>query len=99
MIDMKRRSGSKTGRRFKRLTSDPLPPTKYMEEIAMLLTKKGLSTILENLRARVPAEMEKELLDEYGNQVTDDEGHVFEYTEQDICEQLRKKLSPYAKNL
>ena len=27
--------------------------------------------------------------------VTDDEGHVFEYTEQDICEQLRKKVRPY----
>ncbi len=65
----------------------------------MLLTQKGLSTILENLRVRVPAGLEKELLDEYGNLVTDDEGHVFEYTEQDICEQLRKKLRPYEKNL
>ena len=61
----------------------------------MLLTKKGLRTILENLRVREPAELEKELLDEYGSLVTDDEGHVFEYTEQDICEQLRKKLRPY----
>jgi len=61
----------------------------------MLLTKKGLRTILENLRVRVPAELEKELLDEYGSLVTDDEGHVFEYTEQDICEQLRKKLRLY----
>ena len=43
--------------------------------------------------------MEKELLHEYGNFATDDEGHVFEYTEQDICEQLRKKLSPYRNNL
>ena len=64
----------------------------------MLLTKKGLRTILENLRVRVPAELEKELLDEYGSLVTDDEGHVFEYTEQDIYEQLRKKLRPYEKN-
>ena len=61
----------------------------------MLLTKKGLRTILENLRLRVPADLEKELLDEYGNLATDDEGHVFEYTEQDIYEQLRKKLRPY----
>lgn len=64
----------------------------------MLLTKKKLSTILENLRVRVPAELEKELLDEYGNLATDDAGHVFEYTEQDIYEQLRKKLRPYEKN-
>ncbi len=61
----------------------------------MLLTKKGLRTILENLMLRVPADLEKELLDEYGNLATDDEGHVFEYTEQDIYEQLRKKLRPY----
>ena len=64
----------------------------------MRLTKKELRTILENLRVRIPAEMEKELLDEYGNLVTDDEGHVFEYTEQDIYEQLRKRLRPYVKN-
>jgi hypothetical protein len=64
----------------------------------MLLTKKELRTILENLRVRVPADLEKELLDEYGNLVTDDEGHVFEYTEQDIYEQLRKRLHPYVKN-
>lgn len=64
----------------------------------MLLTKKELRTILENLRVRVPADLEKELLDEYGNLVTDDEGHVFEYTEQDIYEQVRKKLLPYVKN-
>ncbi len=64
----------------------------------MLLTKKSLSTILENLRVTVPAKLEKELLDQYGNLATDDEGHIFEYTEQDIYEQLRKKLLPYEKN-
>jgi hypothetical protein len=64
----------------------------------MLLTKKRLSTILEDLRVRIPAELEKELLDEYGNLATDDAGHVIEYTEQDIYEQLRKKLRPYQKN-
>ncbi len=64
----------------------------------MLLTKKGLRTILQSARVRVPAELEEELLDEYANPITD-EGHVFEYTEQDICEQLRKKLRPYEKNL
>jgi hypothetical protein len=65
----------------------------------MLLTKKGLRTILESVRIRVPTELERELLDEYGNPETDDEGHVFEYTEQDISEQLRKKLRPYQRNL
>ena len=64
----------------------------------MLLTKKGLRTILENLRVRVPAELEQQLLADYGNPVTDDEGRVCEYTEQDICEQLRKRLRPYVTN-
>ena len=64
----------------------------------MLLTKKTLKKILQDWRASIPAELEKELLHEYGNFATDDEGHVFEYTEQDICEHLRKKLSPYRKN-
>ena len=58
----------------------------------MLLTKKKLSLILKDLRVSIPAEMEKELLDYYGSLAIDDEGHVFEFTEQDICEQLRKKL-------
>ncbi len=64
----------------------------------MLLTKKRLGMILEDLRVRIPAELEKELLDEYGNLATDDAGHVIEHTEQDIYEQLRKKLRPYQKN-
>jgi hypothetical protein len=63
--------------------------------IAMLLTKKRLNTILVNLKVRIPADLEKELLDEYGNPVTDDDGHIFEYTDQDISEQLRKILRPY----
>jgi len=64
----------------------------------MLLTEKELNIILENMRISIPAELKKELLDQYGNFVTDDEGHIFEYTEQDIYEQLRKKLRPYENN-
>jgi len=64
----------------------------------MLLTKKGLEKILQDWRASIPAELEKELLYEYGNLAADDDGHVFEYSEQDICEHLRKKLRPYTKN-
>jgi hypothetical protein len=63
----------------------------------MLLTKKRLRIILANLRVKIPAELEKELLDEYGNFAANDAGHAFEYTEQDIYEQLRKKLRPYEK--
>jgi hypothetical protein len=65
----------------------------------MLLTRKELRTITESLKIRLPAELEKELLAAYGNPVTDDDGHVFEYTEQDIFEQVRKRLHPYMKNL
>lgn len=65
----------------------------------MLLTKKELSKILQDWRIAIPAKLEKELLDDYGNLVIDDEGHLRDYTEQDIYEQMRKKLLPYAKNL
>jgi hypothetical protein len=63
----------------------------------MRLTARGLNSILRNLRVSIPAEVKRELLDTYGHFATDDEGHVFEYTEQDICEQLRKKLRRYEK--
>jgi hypothetical protein len=65
----------------------------------MLLLKKELKEMLQGWRVSIRAEPEKELLEEYGNLVTDDEGHVFEYTEQDISEQLRKKLLSYQENL
>jgi hypothetical protein len=66
----------------------------------MLLTRKELNNILRGWRIwGIPAELKKDLLEKYGNLWTDDEGHLHDYTEQDICEQLRKKLLPYAKNL
>lgn len=58
----------------------------------MILTRKELKSILESMRISIPAELENKLLDQYGSFATDNEGHVFEYTEQDIYEQLRKKL-------
>ncbi len=61
----------------------------------MILTKKYLKEILENMRISIPKTLEQELLIKYGNYATDGEGHVFEYTEQDILEQLRKRLHPY----
>lgn len=64
----------------------------------MLLTKKALRKILENMRVWIPEDVQKELLEQYGSYATDDEGHEFEYTEQDIYEQLRKKLRPYEKD-
>jgi hypothetical protein len=63
----------------------------------MRLTRKELRQILWNYRATIPADLEEELLAEYGKPFTDDEGHLVEYTEQDICEQLRKRLRPYSR--
>lgn len=63
----------------------------------MILSSKKLKSILENMRISIPAELEKELLAQFGSLATDIEGHAFEYSEQDIYEQLRKKLRPYEK--
>lgn len=64
----------------------------------MILTEQELKSILESMRISIPAELEKELLTQYGSYATDEECHVFEYTEQDIYEQLRKKLRLYEKS-
>lgn len=56
----------------------------------MILTKEDLKKLQESMRISIPCNLEKELLKEYGHPVIDDEGHVFEYTEQDIYEQIRK---------
>jgi hypothetical protein len=62
----------------------------------MLLTRRMLNEILRGWRIwYIPAELKKELLERYGNLWFDDEGHLRDYTEQDICEQLRKILRPY----
>ena len=61
----------------------------------MLLTRKMLNTILRNHRVQIPAEIKKELLEQYGNLVVTEDGRVIEYSEQDICEQLRKTLRLY----
>ena len=61
----------------------------------MLLTTKMLNNILQNQRILIPAELEKELLEKYGNAAATEGVLVPEYSEQDICEQLRKILRPY----
>lgn len=62
------------------------------------MNKSELRRILANMRASIPKELEKDLLDQYGSYVTDGEGHQFQYTDQDIHEQLRKKLYHYEKD-
>lgn len=58
----------------------------------MLLTKKALKSYLEQNRISISKEKESELLQAFGKPVIDDEGHLREYTEQDIYEQIRKLL-------
>jgi len=65
----------------------------------MLLTKQKLNTILENLRISIPDELQKELLERFGNVAVTDDGRTIEYSEQDICEQLRKILRPVNKEV
>lgn len=65
----------------------------------MLLTKRKLNIILENLRISVPHEFQAELLEIYGNMAVTDDGRNIEYSEQDICEQLRKILRPANKEV
>lgn len=59
----------------------------------MLLTRKTLNMILKNNKVKIPATLEKELLDDYGKEVTTEDGRILEYSEQDIYEQLRKRLT------
>ena len=61
----------------------------------MLLTKQKLNKVLRNYRVHVPAELKKELLEQYGNTVITEDGRTMEYSEQDICEQLRKIVSSH----
>ena len=58
----------------------------------MLLTKKSLNKIIADWRYYASPELLKELQEQFGSPVNDDEGCVHEYTEQDIYEQLRKRL-------
>lgn len=61
----------------------------------MLLTKKDLEKYQKNMKVTLPDNLMNELLAEYGSTVTDEEGHIFEYTEQDIHEQIRKVIQKY----
>ena len=59
----------------------------------MILTKRYLDKFLESMWISIPERLKKELLDEYGHPVMDEEGHMRDYTEQDIYEQLRKRIN------
>lgn len=54
------------------------------------MKKSEIIRIIAGMRISIPKEVENELLELYG-------GRRFQYTEQDICEQLRKRFRPYEK--
>lgn len=58
----------------------------------MLLREKDLEKYLFSRRITISDDLKQQLLNEYGTPVEDDEGHIREYTEQDIYEQIRKIL-------
>lgn len=62
----------------------------------MVLTKKYLENYQNNTRKKIPDTIKKELLLELGQPFIDDEGHVCEYSEQDIFEQVRKAFQGYS---
>ena len=61
----------------------------------MVLTKKYLEKYQNNARKKIPDIVAKELILELGQPFIDDEGHVKEYSEQDIFEQVRKAFQRY----
>jgi len=63
----------------------------------MLLTRKELKEYLTRFRISIPKKLEYEILEQYGVPAVDDAGHIFEYSEQDISEQVRKIIQNYQK--
>lgn len=59
------------------------------------MNRSDMKKILAGMRVSVPIEVEKELLRQYTGHIIDDEGHEIQYTEQDVYEQLRKRLRRY----
>lgn len=61
------------------------------------MNRSGLRKTFASMKVSVPAEIEKELLEQYSGCILDDGGHEIQYTEQDVYEQLRKRLRRYEK--
>lgn len=59
----------------------------------MIVTKKYIQELRENLFINISAETEKQILGKFGNDIEADEnGCMHQYTEQDVWEQIRKVL-------
>jgi hypothetical protein len=64
----------------------------------MLLTKKYLKELLNNMRISIPKNLEKDLLKRFGETCVDDEGYIRDFTAQDIHENVRKAVFDYENN-
>jgi len=59
----------------------------------MVVTKKYIQNLREKTFMDISEDAEKLILERFGEcPVTDDNGCRHEYTEQDICEQIRKMI-------
>ena len=61
----------------------------------MVLTKKYLKQYQNNTRKTIPDTVAQKLLLQLGQPALDDDGHLREYSEQDIFEQVRKAFQQY----
>lgn len=61
----------------------------------MILTKKDLDKYQANMKISFPDNIVNELLNKYGKLASDGSGHIVEYSEQDIAEQMRKDIQKY----
>ena len=61
----------------------------------MIPTKKDLDKYQVNMKISLPDNVVNELLNKYGKLVSDGAGHIVEYSEQDIAEQMRKDIQKH----
>ena len=60
----------------------------------MIITKKDIQDLREKSFLNISDDTEKLILDKFGKEPEPDEnGYIYEYTEQDIWEQIRKMIS------
>lgn len=58
----------------------------------MIVTKKYIRELREKSFLDISESMEKLILEKFGKEPEDDDGNVYEFSEQDIWEQIRKMI-------
>lgn len=58
----------------------------------MIVTKKYINQLREKSFLNISEDLEKSILEEFGSAPIDEYGRVYEYTEQDIYEHIRKMI-------